>query len=116
MVNPFRGEIETQLGASKFTLCLTLRALAELESRLGVTSIAELLARFQGSAIRASDLLMLLVCALKGHNPQLSDDDAHEHLRQATPAILIKLAGDILQASFGEEDGSGPFVSGQVGG
>lgn len=109
MANPFRGEIAAQLGANQFTLCLTLSALAELESRLGVASITELLERFQGSAIRAGDMLMLLLCALKGHNPHLSEDEAHDHLRQAKPATLIKLAGDLLQASFSEEEAKGPF-------
>lgn len=112
MANPLRGEIEAQFGEKTLTLCLTLSALAELEERLGATSMAELLGRFQGNAIRAADMLMLLVCALKGHNTHLSEDEVHNYLRQTTAATLIKLAGDLLQASFGEDDGKLPFGDG----
>jgi Phage tail tube protein, GTA-gp10 len=112
MPNPLRGEIEARLGDCTHTLCLTLSAIAELEHRLGVDSMAALLSRFQGSTIRAADLLLLLVSGLKGYNPAICDDDAHVLLQQTKPASLIKIAADLVEATFGESDPARPFEQG----
>ncbi len=109
MANPLRGEIQAQLGDRHFTFCLTLGAIAELENNLGVASIAALLARYQGNCVRASDVLLLLVSALKGQNPLLSDDEARELLRHSKPAHLIKLAADLVEVTFGEGEPARPF-------
>lgn len=109
MANHLRGEVDALLGGSRYTLCLTLNALAELEHRLGVESMASLLARFQGDAVRANDLLDLLVSGLKAYHTSISDEDAHVLLSQTKPAHLIKLAADLVEATFSDETPQRPF-------
>ena len=60
MANPRRGEAAVELGAKRYTLCLTLGALAELEHAFGVADLAALGERFAGGRLSARDLLTLL--------------------------------------------------------
>ena len=65
MANPRRGEVAVELGAKRYTLCLTLGALAELEHAFGVADLAALGERFAGGRLSARDLLTLLAVALR---------------------------------------------------
>ncbi len=51
MANPRRGEIEAELGGRTFVLCLTLGALAELESRFGEKDLVGLAARIESGRL-----------------------------------------------------------------
>ena len=62
MANRQRGEIAAELGGKVYTLCLTLGALAELESGFGVEGLAGLAARFETGALSARDLLKIIGC------------------------------------------------------
>ena len=64
MSNPRRGEVAVELGGKRYTLCLTLGALAELEHAFGVADLAALGERFAGGRLSARDLLTLLAVAL----------------------------------------------------
>ena len=46
MPNRRRGEVALQLGDTRYTLCLTLGALAELEDAFGVQDLMALAERF----------------------------------------------------------------------
>ena len=46
MPNRRRGEVALQLGETRYTLCLTLGALAELEDAFGVQDLMALAERF----------------------------------------------------------------------
>ena len=47
MPNRHRGEIEAELGGRRYTLCLTLGALAELEAAFGAEDLVALAERFE---------------------------------------------------------------------
>jgi hypothetical protein len=66
MANPWSGEVELRLNGERHVAKLTLGALAELEAQLGAESLADLVARFEGDALRASDVLALVVAGLRG--------------------------------------------------
>ena len=55
MANRHRGEIEAELGGERRTLCLTLGALAELESAFGAEDLAALAERFGSGRMSARD-------------------------------------------------------------
>jgi hypothetical protein len=66
MANPWSGEVSLRLNGERHVAKLTLGALAELEARLGAESLADLVARFEGDALRAGDVLALVVAGLRG--------------------------------------------------
>ena len=68
-----RGEVGLELGAERYTLCLTLGALAELEDAFGVPDLQALAARFAGGRLSGRDLTKLLGVALRGGGHDLDD-------------------------------------------
>jgi hypothetical protein len=73
MPNRRRGEVGLELGGERYTLCLTLGALAELEDAFGVTDLEALGARFASGGLSSRDLIKVLAVALRGGGHDLSD-------------------------------------------
>lgn len=63
MPNPHRGEIEACLDGKPFRLCLTLGALAELESAFGNADMLALAERFQAGRLSARDAQLIIGAA-----------------------------------------------------
>lgn len=63
-VNGVRGEVSVVLAGEVRRLCLTLGALAEIETGLQVTGLAGLAERMR--ALSAGDLLVVLAALLRG--------------------------------------------------
>ena len=76
MPNRRRGEVALQLGDTRYTLCLTLGALAELEHAFGVEDLMALAERFGTGRLTTRDLLTLLGVALRGGGHAMSDAEA----------------------------------------
>ncbi|MGU3555280.1 gene transfer agent family protein [Methylobacterium radiotolerans] len=105
MANRIRGEVPLTLGGRRYTLCLTLGALAELEAALQAGDLAGLAARFAGGRVSARDLIALLGVALRGGGHDL-DDAAVARLPLAGGLDAVSVAlGDVLTAAFGEAPG-----------
>jgi hypothetical protein len=66
MANPYRGEVEIEIGGRRLNLCLTLGALAEIEEAFGVDGLAALAERFQAANLSARDLCRMLSAAARG--------------------------------------------------
>ncbi len=64
MVNGARGEVAVMLAGTERRLCLTLGALAEIETGLGVAGMAALAERMK--ALSARDLMVVLAALLRG--------------------------------------------------
>src|SRR5690606_26569875 len=75
MPNRRRGEVALQLGAVRYTLCLTLGALAELEDAFGVQDLMALAERFGTGRLSSRDLLTILAAGLRGGGHELTDAD-----------------------------------------
>ena len=102
MVNRRRGEVPLDLDGSRYTLCLTLGALAELEDALQADDLAGLAERFAGGRLAARDLIALLGAALRGGGHAL-DDAAVAALPLAGGLEPLTAAlGDALLAAFGD--------------
>ncbi|ACB26932.1 gene transfer agent family protein [Methylobacterium radiotolerans] len=105
MANRIRGEVPLTLGGRRYTLCLTLGALAELEAALQAGDLAGLAARFAGGRVSARDLIALLGVVLRGGGHDL-DDAAVARLPLAGGLDAVSAAlGDVLAAAFGEAPG-----------
>jgi hypothetical protein len=106
MPNVRRGEVALQLGDRRYTLCLTLGALAELEEAFGVEDLMALAERFGAGRLSSRDLLALLAVALRGGGHELGDGEvANLPLRDGIAPVAAAIA-DLLVATFGGEAAS----------
>ncbi|WP_134497649.1 gene transfer agent family protein [Microvirga pakistanensis] len=106
MANKRRGEVALHLGDRRYTLCLTLGALAELEDVFGVADLMALAERFGTGRLSSRDLLTLLAVALRGGGHDLSDQDvANLPLLDGIEPVASAIA-DLLVATFGAETSS----------
>lgn len=103
MANAKRGEIEAQIGGRTYTLCLTLGALAELESGFGANDLVALGERFERQRLSARDILRIIGCGLRGAGHALSDDDVAQMKVSGGLAAYVQIAADLLAATFGDE-------------
>lgn len=106
MPNRRRGEVALQLGDTRYTLCLTLGALADLEDAFGVQDLMALTERFGSGRLSSRDLLTLLAVALRGGGHGLSDAEvANLPLHEGIEPVAAALA-DLLVTTFGGGEAS----------
>jgi hypothetical protein len=106
--NRHRGEVEAVIDGERRILCLTLGALAELETAFGAESLSDLAARFASGRLKSADLTRILACGLRGGGNRLSDADVAEMAVEGGVAGAARLVGDLLAVTFGAApDGPG---------
>jgi hypothetical protein len=102
MANPRRGAVAVDIGGARYTLCLTLGALAELEHAFGVADLGALAERFAAGRLCARDLVKLLAVALRGGGHPLDDEEvAALPLEEGGLEGIATALGDLLAAAFG---------------
>jgi hypothetical protein len=99
--NRHRGEVEAVIDGERRILCLTLGALAELETAFGAESLTDLAARFAGGRLKSADLTRILACGLRGGGNRLSDADVAEMAVEGGVAGAAKVVGELLAVTFG---------------
>jgi hypothetical protein len=110
MTNSHRGEIEAELGGRRYTLCLTLGALADLERAFGAQDLIALAQRFETGRLSARDVLTVIGCGLRGAGHPLSDAEvAALSVPGGLPGYFAIAAG-LLAATFGA-----PMQDGEAG-
>ncbi|WP_018264301.1 gene transfer agent family protein [Methylosinus sp. LW4] len=102
MANHKRGEIEATLDGERYRLCLTLGALAELESAHGVGDLVALAERFEGRRLSARDLIRIIGCGLRGGGNEMCDEEVARMTVAGGLGDYVKIAADLLSATFGE--------------
>jgi len=103
MANIHRGEIEAVIGGERRVLCLTLGALAELETRLQTGDLLGLGERFANGRVAARDLVAILGAGLRGGGNQISDDDLARMAVEGGLKGAAEIAVRLLSATFGGE-------------
>ncbi len=108
MVNRLRGEVDAELDGRRFTLCLTLGALAELEAALRAGDLMGLARRFEAGQLSAADTIKVIGAGLRGGGNDV-DDAAVSRMRAAGGAAgFVAIVADLLGATFGGEVRDGP--------
>lgn len=108
MANRYRGEIEAELGGRKRRLCLTLGALAELESACGAEDLGALADRFGNGKISARDAIRIIGAGLRGAGEQISDEEVASLASVNAAAGYVEIVVELLSATFGSEpEGAG---------
>ena len=115
--NRRRGEIAADFDGETRLLCLTLGALAELESAFGVGNLAELAGRFEAGGLSAGDIIRIVGAGLRGAGNRVSDEDVAGMSIEGGAAGFARIATELLWVSFGgpETDASAPRISDREG-
>lgn len=98
MVNRVRGEVELPAGGRRYRLCLTLGALAEIETGLAAETMAGLEQRL--GAPRARDLIVVLGALLRGGGHDISDIEVTA-LPLDVPQAVAAIAACFAAAGLG---------------
>jgi hypothetical protein len=96
MPNPHRGEIEACLDGKPFRLCLTLGALAELESAFGNADMLALAERFQAGRLSARDAQLII-----GAGHDIADAAVARMQADGGAAGFVDIVARLLTATFG---------------
>lgn len=118
--NARRGEIDARLDDRSYTLCLTLGALAELETAFGADNLMQLAERFSSGRFAARDLMRIIGAGLRGAGHDIGDDAVGRMRADNGIAGLAQIVTRLLTATFGggqaqanplqpQRDRQGPF-------
>ena len=102
MANRHRGDVDLVLGEERWTLRLTLGALAEIESALGATDLIALGERLQAGRLAARDLIPILGAAARGGGARLSDGDVAARIAAADLPACIGAVASLFALTFGD--------------
>lgn len=100
MINPLRGEIQATLDGKDYTLCLTLGALASLESKLGADHLAGLSTKFAEGKLSSAELISILEAGLVGAGNDVSTFDVAAMQVEGGVAGYVDIAVRLLEATF----------------
>lgn len=100
MANRHRGEVEAVLDGRRRTLCLTLGALAELESAFAVDDLVALAGRFESGRLKAGDLVRIIGCGLRGAGETIADAEVAAMRAEGGAAGFARIAAELLAATF----------------
>ena len=99
--NRRRGEIEADLDGKAYRLCLTLGALAELESAYAADDLGALVERFSRGRLSALDMIRVIGAGLRGGGNDISDDEVGEMRSEGGAAGFAAVVSDLLTTTFG---------------
>jgi hypothetical protein len=101
MPNRHRGEIEAELGGRRYTLVLTLGALAELESAFGAEDLVALAERFEKGRLSANDAIRIIGAGMRGAGAEISDAEVARLAASGGATGYAKIVSELLAATFG---------------
>ena len=104
--NRRRGEIEANIDGERRILCMTLGALAELETALGVDNIADLAGRFAGGKVGTRDVMAIIAAGLRGGGNVIDDSELAGCRVEGGIGVAIDLAARLLESAFAPEPAS----------
>ena len=103
MANRHRGEIDAELDGVTHRLCLTLGALAELESAFGDDDMLAIAQRFETGRVRATDAIKIIGAGLRGAGANIADEEVKAMSVAGGAAGFVKIVARLLAATFAME-------------
>ncbi len=101
MVNRHRGEIGAELDGRRWTLCLTLGALADLETSFAANDLSELVTRLGEGGLTAAQMSAILGAGLRGGGHDVTNEDAAEMRCEGGVTAMARIVAELLAATFG---------------
>lgn len=102
MTNKYRGEIEAEINGQSYKLCLTLGALAELETAIGCNDLIEVIERFQSGKVRASEMIAILNAGLKAAGNDPENIDISNVIIDKGIQSYMAIIANLLNATFSD--------------
>lgn len=106
MHNRHRGEISARLDGREYRLCLSLGALAELESAFGEEDMIGLAMRFESGQLKAGDAIRIIGAGLRGAGNDITNEAVAAMRSDEGAAGYMSIVVRLLQATFGSDDSS----------
>lgn len=103
--NRYRGEITATLDDCRWTLCLTLGALAELETAFGAADLGELARKLSSGSLTATQITAILAAGLRGGGHDASNEEVADMRCEAGAAGMAAIVAELLGATFGAAPG-----------
>jgi hypothetical protein len=100
MANAHRGEIEAELSGKRYTLCLTLGALAEIEHAYGGEDLIAIAERFETGRIGATDAIRIIGAGLRGAGNTVTDEEVAAMRVEGGAAGFLSIVVRLLKATF----------------
>lgn len=100
MVNRHRGEVAAELDGKTYCLCLTLGALAELESAFGDEDMLALAERFERGRISSIDAQRIIGAGLRGGGHDVADAIVASMRATGGAAGFVDIVARLLRATF----------------
>ncbi len=104
MANRYRGEVAARLDGRDWTLCLTLGALAELETAFEADNLSDLVARFSSGRLSAHDMQRIICAGLRGGGHTVSEEDVADMRAEGGAAGFARIVSSLLTVTFGASD------------
>lgn len=104
MANRHRGEIAACLDGRQMTLCLTLGALAELESAFEADDITQLTERFGEGRLASDDMVRIIGAGLRGAGFTFSDEEVREMQAEGGALGFARIVSELLAVTFGDAE------------
>ncbi|QGA57547.1 gene transfer agent family protein [Brucella sp. 6810] len=104
MANRHRGEVAARLDGRDWTLCLTLGALAELESAFETDNLSALVARFSSGRLSARDMQRIICAGLRGGGHTVSEEDVADMRAEGGVAGFARIVSSLLTVTFGTSE------------
>ncbi len=101
MANKYRGEIDAIFDGRPHKLCLTLGALAELESAFGDADMLALAQRFGDGRLKANDAVRIIGAGLRGAGLKIANEAVAQLQADGGAAGFVGVVAQLLQATFG---------------
>ena len=102
ITNRHRGEVSARLDGKDYCLCLTLGALAELESSFAIDDIATLAERFSSGRLSSLDMLKIIGAGLRGGGHTLCNDEVSQMRADGGATGFAGTVAELLTATFGQ--------------
>ncbi|MCO6389506.1 gene transfer agent family protein [Aliihoeflea aestuarii] len=101
--NHRRGEIVATFDGREWRLCLTLGALAELETCFEACDLGMLVERFTTGRLSATDMAKIIGAGLRGAGNAVADDEVFAMQHEDGVTGFATVVTDLLTATFGGE-------------
>ncbi|MEO2039913.1 MAG: gene transfer agent family protein [Martelella sp.] len=98
--NRHRGEVEAVFDGERRILCLTLGALAELETAFAANGLADLGSRLSSGGLKARDLIAIIGAGLRGGGNAIDDEEVAAMGMEGGVAAYANLVGELLTVTF----------------
>jgi hypothetical protein len=100
MANRHRGEIAARIDERDWKLCLTLGALAELESAFGADDLGALAEKLGTGRLTARQMTAIIAAGLRGGGHDITETEVSQMHCDGGMAGLARIVADLISATF----------------